>query len=453
MISHAYIPVPMMYGEIRPIIKNNSLGKTLSDNYRPIMNSGMFLKTFEYCLLPELQQKLKLSSHQFGFRQHTGCLPAVALVKETLFKYNSENSNVYCATVDLSKAFDRVGWNVLFSKLRKSNLKSELIDIIRVMYDRSYVHTLINGKKSCSWKLGNGVRQGGILSPLLFAYYMNDALEFITSMPEGCSVAGYKANMLCFADDIILMAPSSSGLQRLIDKLIEQISILCLSINPDKSKFIVFECKGSKSGTIAPFVYLNGNQLSRTIECKYLGVFLPHNGNIYFDIDRVINSFLKQFNGMYSKFSFADKQVLYHLFKTFTSSFYGIDVWFEKLTLTQLSKISVAYHKAVKRICGLNVWDNNHIACDIVGVRTFKHLLANRLLCFWKKLSESRSPCISVLKYYFKFSSKIYEKLHKMFQEQYSVDILRNPLCALKARISFVQRTEPRSFYMQGGRN
>ena len=132
MISHAYIPVPMMYGEIRPIIKNNSLGKTVSDNYRPIMNSGMFLKTLEYCLLPELQQKLKLSSHQFGFRQHTGCLPAVALVKETLFKYNSENSNVYCATVDFSKAFDRVNWNVLFSKLRKSNLKSEFIDIIRV---------------------------------------------------------------------------------------------------------------------------------------------------------------------------------------------------------------------------------------------------------------------------------------------------------------------------------
>ena len=181
--------------------------------------------------------------------------------------------------------------------------------------------------------------------------------------------------------------------------------------------------------------------------------FLPHNGNIYFDIDRVINSFLKQFNGMYSKFSFTDKQVLYHLLKTFTSSFYGIDVWFEKLTLTQLSKISVAYHKAVKRICGLNVWDSNHIACEIVGVRTFKHLLANRLLCFWKKMSESRSPCISVLKYYFKFNSKIYEKLHKMFQEQYSVDILRNPLCALKERISFVQRTEPRSFYMQDGRN
>ena len=442
----------MIYGEIRPIIKNNSLGKTSSENYRPVMNSGMFLKTFEYCLLPEMQAKLKLNSHQFGFRQHTGCLPAIALVKETIFKYNSENSNIYCAAIDLSKAFDRVNWNILFSKLEKSCLSLKLINIIRVMYDRSYVHTLVNGTNSCSWKLGNGVRQGGILSPLLFAYYMNDTLDCVTSMPEGCSLVGYKTNMICFADDIILMAPSSSGLQLLIDKLTEKVSSLCLKINQDKSQFIVFECKGSKSGSVTPFVYLNGNQLKRTDKCKYLGVFLPCSGNIHYDIDRVLNNFFKQFNGMYSKFFFVDKQVLFHLFKTFTSSFYGIDVWFEKITVTQLSKISVAYHKAVKRICGLNTWDSNHIACEIAGVKIFKHLLATRLLCLWKKVSESKSPCISALNYYFKFNSKIYEKLHNMFLEKYSVDILTNPLCALKARINFVQRTEPRSFYMQGGR-
>ena len=446
MLSHSYIPVPMIYGEIRPVIKNNSLGKTKSDNYRPVMNSGMFLKTFEYCILTEMQRKLKLSTRQFGFRQHTGCLPAIALVKEIIFKYNDENSSVYCAMVDLSKAFDRVNWNILFSKLRESNLRPEIINIIKVMYDRSYVHTMVNGTKSCSWKLGNGVRQGGILSPLLFAYYMNDTLDCIASMPDGCFLAEYKANIFCFADDIILMAPSSSGLQRMIDKLMEKMSNLCLKINPNKSQYIVFECKGSKIGS-TPFVYLNGNQLTRTNKCKYLGVILTHNGNINDDVDRVLNSFLRQFNGMYSKFYFTDKRILYHLFKTFTSSFYGIDVWFEKITLAQLSKISVAYHKAVKKICGFDVWDSNHVACDVVGVKNFKHLLATRLLCFWKKMSESKSPCISVLNYYFKFKSKIYDKLQRMFQEHYSVDILRNPICALKSRIAFVQRNEPRSYY------
>ena len=45
------------------------------------------------------------------------------------------------------------------------------------------------------------------------------------------------------------------------------------------------------------------------------------------DIDRAVNSFLGQFNMMCSKFYFVDRNMIYYLFKSFTSSFYGAELW------------------------------------------------------------------------------------------------------------------------------
>ena len=93
--------------------------------------------------------------------------------------------------------------------------------------------------------------------------------------------------------------------------------------------------------------------------------------------------------------------------------------------------MSVTYHKAVKRISGHNVWDSNHDACETAGVYVFKHLLAKRMLCFWHNLTKSRSLCLGNLRYYFRHSSSIFQKLSKLFYEVYSVDILSNPMMCI----------------------
>ena len=446
-ISHNYVPVPMIYGEIRPVIKCKALGKGDSNNYRPVMNSGMFIKVLEYCLLEKITDKIRLNKHQFGFRKQTGCLQAIAIVKETIFKYNSEGSNVHCATVDLSKAFDKLNWKLLFNKLASTDLKRDIIDFIRVMYDQTFVHTLFNGTKSCTWKIGNGVRQGGILSPFLFCFYLDSTLDYITNMPIGCEIMGYKTNMICFADDVMLLSPSAAGLQLMLDVISDKFKSLCLAINANKSGYILFKRKGYKSQSSSSVILLNGEQLAQVDKCKYLGVFLTENGNIAPDIDRVTTSFLRQFNAMYSKFHFAQKDVRIHLFKAYTSSFYGIDVWFDEIPSSHLNKLNVSYHKAVKKICGMAVWDSNHAACEIADVRTFPHLLADRLICFWHRLWSSDSVCTKDLSHYFRYNSIIFNKLSVWLNSRYFEGILNNPLCAIRAHIRHKQRNEPRSYY------
>ena len=82
------------------------------------------------------------------------------------------------------------------------------------------VNVLFNGCLGTDWPVGNGARQGGILSGLLFNFYINRMIREISTLPQGCVLAGSKMNIICYADDILLLAPSSTGLQILLNKLV-----------------------------------------------------------------------------------------------------------------------------------------------------------------------------------------------------------------------------------------
>ena len=254
---------------------------------------------------------------------------------------------------------------------------------------------------------------------------------------------------MAYADDIILLAPSSSGLQILLNRLCELLHGLCLPINIDKSVYIVF--RGRKCIRSEAVVTLSGLDLKRVSECKYLGVVFSENLScIDKDMDRVLNSFLAQFNSMYQKFSFLDRHIVYFLFKTYTSSFYGVEMWYNGLKNDRtLHKLSVGYHKAVKKIAGLNPWDGNHGACEEVGVDIFKHLQAKRMISLYFKTMNSENRFLHDMRYYFRFASAIKIEIENFFEKNYGITRLSsNPKCAIMARIDFIQRHEPRSCYV-----
>jgi len=63
--------------------------------------------------------------------------------------------------------------------------------------------------------ISRGVRQGEILSPYLFKLYVRDLLKAVVASNIGCNIAGCMMNILAYADDMVLLAPSWKGLQDL----------------------------------------------------------------------------------------------------------------------------------------------------------------------------------------------------------------------------------------------
>lgn len=56
-----------------------------------------------------------------------------------------------------------------------------------------------------SLSISNGVRQGGVLSPMFFSIYTDELSNILTDSCVGCSISNVYINHLFYADDIVDM--------------------------------------------------------------------------------------------------------------------------------------------------------------------------------------------------------------------------------------------------------
>ena len=71
----------------------------------------------------------------------------------------------------------------------------------------------------CLRKVGNNARQGSIFSPLIFNYYSSDAIRNVSDIDADCFLGGIRTNIIRYAYDNALSAPSTLGLQKMFDEL------------------------------------------------------------------------------------------------------------------------------------------------------------------------------------------------------------------------------------------
>ena len=86
----------------------------------------------------------------------------------------------------------------------------------------------------------NGVRQGSLVSPHLFNVYVDELSVRLNGAEIGCSVGRVNVNHAMYADDLALIAPSTKGLQRLIDICVDYGSQHDVIFNAKKSAVMNF---------------------------------------------------------------------------------------------------------------------------------------------------------------------------------------------------------------------
>ena len=120
----------------------------------------------------------------------------------------------------------------------KRKLPNEVLSVLECWFSVSKTCVKWNTHISKFFKLIAGVRQGGVLSPLLFAILLTTLFRSCGLYKPGCSVSFVFVNIFLYADDIVLIAPTVTGLQRILNVCEIELVNLDMHINVSKSMCI-----------------------------------------------------------------------------------------------------------------------------------------------------------------------------------------------------------------------
>ena len=79
--------------------------------------------------------------------------------------------------LDASKAFDSIEYSTLFNNLRNRNMCPVTLRLIMNMYISQKRQVRFSNVLSSQVTVGNGVKQGGVLSPILFTVYLDSLIK------------------------------------------------------------------------------------------------------------------------------------------------------------------------------------------------------------------------------------------------------------------------------------
>lgn len=340
MLCHGYISQLLLLGTMCPIPKSSNVSN--ADKYRAITLCSSIIKLFELVVIDQQSEALTNDVLQFGYKAKSSTTLCTMLLKEVASKFVSEGSDVYCIMLDASKAFDKVSYSHLFQILLERHMHPLYIRCLLYMYTNQSLRVKWQNVYSDSFKVLNGVRQGGVLSPVLFCLYMDQLMSQLRNSQNGCYIGPHFTGAFCYADDIALLSPSLQGLRNML-KICETFSNQYkLTFNGLKSQFIVFR---QKTKLTQKRIIFCGSEIHEQESVVHLGHTIYSDLNKH-DIDTVLQNFYRQYNSLFSKLGGVPSSILAKLFRTHCSAFYGSML----LPLRCTKRLQVAWRKAMRRV-------------------------------------------------------------------------------------------------------
>src|SRR5437867_11624927 len=131
-----------------------------------------------------------------------------------------------------------------------------------------------------SFLIHSGVRQGSILSTLLFNCYANELILNLRKSDLGCKLHNLYVGCIMYADDLILLSASILNLQRMLEICSITGKELGITFNTKKSKCLHI---GPSVIGEKPLLYLDNQIVGWSKRMKYLGIWI--NASVSFNVD------------------------------------------------------------------------------------------------------------------------------------------------------------------------
>ena len=390
-LKHSHMAECISMSNIVSIPKDYRASLISSDNYRGICLCSSIVKVIDMIMLKRSGDKLQTSGLQFAYKPGMSTTMSTTIVKEVASYYNSNGSPVYACLLDASKAFDRIRYDKLFQTLLDRKFPPVYIKLLMDCYMNQKIQVKWGCDRSTPFKGQNGVRQGGVISPILFTVYIDSLVSLLKKGKAGCRIGHHFYGCIIYADDIILLCPSVTGLQKMVDICSEFGLNYAITFNGKKSKCIMF---GSNE-IDTPEIILNGETLIWEETAMHVGNVLNRNLDDEDDVREKQFAFFNQVNVLCADFQGVNCDILGELFGKYCSSFYGSQSW--DLRSKYVHSLYKAWNRGVRRTLSLPYDTHCFYLPLLLKVPSLEVQLMSRFLKMCNTMCHSQVECVSFI--------------------------------------------------------
>ncbi|KAK3522624.1 hypothetical protein QTP86_028195 [Hemibagrus guttatus] len=236
------VPLDWATGVVIPLFKKGDW--RVCSNYRGItllsLPGKVYSRVLERRVRPLVEPQIQ--EEQCGFRPSRVTLDQLYTLCRVLEGSWEFAQPVHMCFVDLEKAFHRVPCGIPCEVLWEYGVSGPLLRAVRSLYNRSRSLVCIASCKSDLFPVHVGLRKGCPLSPVLFIVLM-DRISRRSQGLEGVRFGDHRISSLIFADDDVLLAPSSLDLQHALGCFAAECEAAGMRVSTSKSEAMVLDQK------------------------------------------------------------------------------------------------------------------------------------------------------------------------------------------------------------------
>lgn len=342
------LPKDWTSGLICPIYKKGD--KQICGNYRGITLLNVAYKIFSSLVLQRLSTFTEevISEYQCGFRPGRATTDQLFAIRQTMEKCFEYNTELHMLFIDFSQAFDSVDRIKLLDILESFGVPRKLIRLTHTTLTDCNAKVTVGGKTSRTFPVEKGVRQGDVLSAILFNLTLEKAMRNV-DLRGNIIFRSRQAH--AYADDIALVARNMETLMEMFQTVETEGQELGLKVNESKTKYMLMSQRRPRRTEDVRF----GDYTFENVErFNYLGSELNVENKISQEINRriVIGNKAYYANVKLLKSKLLSHKTKLQIYKTLVrpTVTYGCEAW--TLTLEDVNALRILERKIVRKIYG-----------------------------------------------------------------------------------------------------